>query len=37
MPQGLENLGTYLLRWETQSRAYTMLLTGHYPSLSGIG
>jgi hypothetical protein len=37
MPQGLENLGTYLLRWETQSRAYTMLLTGRYPSLSGIG
>ena len=37
MPQGLENLGTYCLRWETQTRAYTMLLTGQYPSLSGIG
>ena len=37
MPQGLENLGTYCLRWETQTWAYVMLLTGRYPSLSGIG
>ena len=36
MPEGLENLGTYCLRWETQTRAYTMLLTGRYPSLAGI-
>jgi len=33
MPAGLENLGIYCLRWETQTRAYTMLLTGRYPSL----
>jgi hypothetical protein len=37
MPQGLENLGTYCLRWETQTWAYLFLLTGRYPSLSGIG
>jgi len=36
MPEGLENLGVYCLRWETQTRAYTMLLTGRYPSLAGI-
>ena len=36
MPQGLENLGTYCLRWETQTWAYLFLLTGRYPSLSGI-
>lgn len=37
MPEGLENLGTYCLRWETQTWAYLFLLTGRYPSLSGIG
>jgi Domain of unknown function (DUF4389) len=37
MPQGLENLGIYCLRWETQTWAYIFLLTGNYPSLSGIG
>jgi len=36
MPEGLENLGIYCLRWEAQTRAYTALLTGRYPSLSGI-
>lgn len=36
MPQGLENLGTYCLRWETQTWAYLFLLTSRYPSLSGI-
>ena len=37
MPEGLENLGVYCLRWETQTWAYLFLLTGRYPSLSGIG
>ena len=36
MPQGLENLGAYCLRWETQTLAYVLLLTNRYPSLSGI-
>ena len=36
MPEGLEGLGTYCLRWETQTWAYFFLLTGRYPSLSGI-
>jgi hypothetical protein len=37
MPEGLENLGLYCLRWETQTWAYLFLLTGRYPSLAGIG
>jgi hypothetical protein len=37
MPAGLEGLGTFCLRWETQTWAYVMLLTARYPSLSGIG
>lgn len=37
MPEGLENLGVFLLRWESQSWGYLFLLTGRYPSLSGIG
>jgi hypothetical protein len=37
MPEGLENLGVYCLRWETQTWAYLFLLTSRYPSLSGIG
>ena len=37
MPGGLENLGIYCLRWETQTWAYVFLLTSRYPSLSGIG
>ena len=36
MPLGLENLGTYCLRWETQTWGYILLLTRRYPSLSGI-
>jgi hypothetical protein len=36
MPSGLEGLGTYCLRWETQTWAYLFLLTGRYPSLGGI-
>lgn len=36
MPAGLEGLGTYCLRWETQTWAYLFLLTGRYPSLAGI-
>ena len=36
MPEGLEGLGTYCLRWETQTWAYVWLLTGRYPSLGGI-
>ena len=36
MPEGLEGLGTYCLRWETQTWAYAWLLTSRYPSLSGI-
>jgi hypothetical protein len=37
MPEGLENLGIFLLRWESQSWGYLFLLTDRYPSLSGIG
>jgi hypothetical protein len=37
MPEGLEKLGIYCLRWETQTWGYFCLLTGRYPSLSGIG
>jgi hypothetical protein len=36
MPGGLEGLGIYCLRWETQTWAYLFLLTGRYPSLGGI-
>ena len=34
MPDGLENLGAYCLRYQQQTYAYAMLLTGRYPSLS---
>ena len=37
MPEGLEKLGVFLLRWESQSWGYLFLLTDRYPSLSGIG
>lgn len=37
MPASLERFGIYCLRWETQTWAYLFLLTGRYPSLSGIG
>ena len=36
MSAGLQNLGTYCLRYETQTYAYLLLLTSRYPSLSGI-
>jgi hypothetical protein len=35
MSEGLENLGTWLLRYETQTYAYLLLLTSRYPSLEG--
>lgn len=34
MPKGMEDLGTYLLRYATQTNAYLFLLTERYPSLS---
>lgn len=33
MPEGMENLGLYCLRFTQQSYAYVMLLTSRYPSL----
>ena len=36
MPAGLEGLGTYCLRWETQTWGYVFLLTNRYPSLGEI-
>jgi hypothetical protein len=33
MPEGMENLGLYCLRYTQQSYAYVMLLTSRYPSL----
>jgi uncharacterized protein DUF4389 len=36
MSGGLQNLGTYCLRYETQTYGYLLLLTSRYPSLSGI-
>jgi Domain of unknown function (DUF4389) len=35
MSEGIENLGNFALRYESQTFAYTFLLTGKYPSLSG--
>jgi hypothetical protein len=35
MPNGLRDLGTYCLRYQTQTYAYLMLLTKRYPSLAG--
>lgn len=35
MSEGIENLGTYALRYEAQTFAYAFLLTGKYPSLAG--
>ena len=35
MPQGLRDLGAYCLRFQTQTYAYVMLLTGAYPTLAG--
>jgi hypothetical protein len=35
MSQGMRDLSAWLLRYEVQTQAYAMLLTGRYPSLSG--
>jgi Domain of unknown function (DUF4389) len=35
MSAGIENLGNYALRYESQTVAYSLLLTEKYPSLSG--
>lgn len=35
MHEGMRNLSAWLLRYEVQTYAYVMLLTGHYPSLAG--
>jgi Domain of unknown function (DUF4389) len=35
MPPGLRDLGAYCLRFQTQTYAYVMLLTGAYPTLAG--
>jgi hypothetical protein len=35
MSQGIEDLGTFALRYEAQTFAYAFLLTSRYPSLSG--
>jgi Domain of unknown function (DUF4389) len=35
MHQGMRDISAWLLRYETQTWGYVMLLTGRYPSLSG--
>jgi ABC-type multidrug transport system fused ATPase/permease subunit len=35
MHEGMRNLSAWLLRYEVQTYAYLMLLTGRYPSLAG--
>jgi hypothetical protein len=35
MNEGMRNLGAWLLRYQVQTYAYLMLLTGRYPSLAG--
>lgn len=35
MNEGMRNVSAWLLRYEVQTYAYVMLLTGRYPSLSG--
>jgi hypothetical protein len=35
MHEGMRNLSAWLLRYEVQTAAYVMLLTGTYPSLAG--
>jgi hypothetical protein len=35
MSEGMRNLSAWLLRFEVQTYAYVMLLTGRYPSLAG--
>jgi hypothetical protein len=31
MPEGLRNLGAFCLRYSSQTSAYSLLLTDHYP------
>ena len=35
MNEGMRDISAWLLRYETQTYAYVLLLTGRYPSLSG--
>lgn len=35
MPNGMRDLGVWLMRYELQTYAYAMLLTSRYPSLEG--
>jgi uncharacterized protein DUF4389 len=35
LPDGMEELGAYCLRYQTQTIAYVLLLTASYPSLAG--
>lgn len=35
LPEGMEELGAYCLRYQTQTIAYVLLLTPAYPSLAG--
>jgi hypothetical protein len=35
LPEGMEELGAYCLRYQTQTIAYVLLLTPSYPSLAG--
>src|SRR3954463_3540528 len=35
MHEGMRNISAWLLRYETQTWGYVLLLTGRYPSLSG--
>jgi hypothetical protein len=35
MHEGMQNISSWLLRYEVQTAAYALLLTGRYPSLSG--
>jgi hypothetical protein len=35
MNEGMRNISAWLLRYEVQTYAYVMLLTGRYPSLAG--
>jgi Domain of unknown function (DUF4389) len=35
MNEGMRDISAWLLRYETQTWGYVLLLTGRYPSLSG--
>ena len=37
IPAGMEELGAYCLRYQTQTYAYLLLLTERYPTLAGSG